>query len=188
MKVQITGKHTDIGESFAQYIEETINATMQKYFADPLDAHVTVEKKGSQFFTEITSHVCQGFDVVAQGQDFDPYTSFDMAVSRVKARLMRYKTRLKQKRHSAENVKVEMAQKYVLDGHESKEQELHPSIIAEMKMEIPTLAVGDAVMRMDLKNLPVVLFRNPKTNEINVVFRREDGNIGWVDPSILESA
>lgn len=188
MKIQITGKHTDIGASFGQYIEETLTLAMQKYFSDPLDAHVTIEKKGHQFFTEITSHVCQGFDVVAQGSDFDPYTSFDMAVSRVKARLSRYKMRIKQRRHAAENVKIEMAQKYILDGHENEEKEVHPSIIAEMQMEIPTLSVGDAVMRMDLKNLPVVLFRNPKTSELNVVFRREDGNIGWIDPSNLTSA
>ncbi|MCP5322549.1 MAG: ribosome-associated translation inhibitor RaiA [Candidatus Paracaedibacteraceae bacterium] len=185
MKIQITGKHTDIGEAFTQYIQETLQTAMQKYFADPVDAHIIIEKKGHQFHTEITSHVCHGFDVVAKGHDFDPYTSFDMAVSRIKTRLTRYKDRLKDRRHSAENLKIEMAQKYVFDGLEKIEQETHPTIIAEMKMEIPTFSVGDAVMQMDLKDLPVVLFKNPLNNQINIVFRRQDGNIGWVDPNNL---
>jgi ribosomal subunit interface protein len=185
MKIQVTGKHTDIGESFNQYIQETLQGAVQKYFSDPVDAHVTLEKKGHQFYTEITSHVCQGFDVVVQGSDPDPYTSFDTAISRLKTRVTRYKNRLKSRRLNSETIKVEMAQKYVLDGLEKEEQETHPTIIAEMKMEIPTLSVGDAVMRMDLKNLPVLLFRNAANNQINVVFRRQDGNIGWVDPSNL---
>jgi ribosomal subunit interface protein len=185
MKIQITGKHTDIGTSFNQYIQETLHAAMQKYFADPVDAHITIEKKGYQFHTEITSHVCQGFDVVVKGQDHDPYTSFDMAVSRIKGRLSRYKTRLKDRRYNTQDVKIELVQKYILDGLEKEEKETHPSIIAEMQMEIPTLSVGDAVMRMDLQDLPVVLFKNPTNNQINVVFRRQDGNIGWVDPSNL---
>jgi ribosomal subunit interface protein len=185
MKIQITGKHTDIGVSFNQYIEETLQIAMQKYFPDPVDAHVTIEKKGSQFYTEITSHVCQGFDVVVKGNDYDPYTSFDMAISRIKARLSRYKTSLRDRRHNSPALKVEMAQKYILDGMEKEEQTTHPSIIAEMKMEIPTLSVGDAVMQMDLKDLPVVLFKNPTNDQLNVVFRRHDGNIGWVDPSNL---
>lgn len=187
MKIQITGKHTDIGEAFTHYMKETLQTAMQKYFADPLDAHITIEKKGSQFYTEITSHVCHGFDVVVKGNDYDPYTSFDMAVSRIKARLSRYKTRLKDRRHSDASVKIEMAQKYILDGREKEEQEKHPTIIAEMKMEIPTLSVGDAVMQMDLKDLPVVLFKNPSNNQLNVVFRREDGNISWVDPNNLST-
>lgn len=185
MKIQITGKNTDIGTSFHQYIEETLHLAMQKYFQDPVDAHVTVEKKGQQFYTEITSHVCHGFDVVIKGHDYDPYTSFDMAISRLKSRLSRYKNRLRDRRHNGAAFKVEMAQKYILDGVEKEEQATHPSIIAEMKMEIPTLSVGDAVMQMDLKDLPVVLFRNPTNDQINVVFRRNDGNIGWVDPSNL---
>lgn len=188
MKVQVTGKHTDIGESLNQHMHETLQTAMQKYFSDPLDAHITVEKKGYLFHTEISSHVCHGFDVIVKGQDHDPYTSFDMAISRMKARLSRYKTRLKNKRHSGEKLKVELVQKYILDGLEKEEKEAHPSIIAEIKMEIPTLSVGDAVMQMDLKDLPVVLFRNPANSQINVVYRRQDGNIGWVDPSIVENS
>lgn len=187
MKIQITGKHTDIGESFSQYIQETLKSVMQKYFSDAVDAHVFIEKRGYQFYTEITSHVCQGFDVVVKGNEYDPYVSFDIAISRLKSRLVRYKTRLKDRRHSGQNIKIEMAQKYILGEMREESQEAHPPIIAEMKMEIPTLSVGDAVMQMDLKDLPVILFRNPANNQINVVFRRQDGNIGWVDPSNIAS-
>jgi hypothetical protein len=111
-----------------------------------------------------------------------------MAVSRMKTRLSRYKTRLIAHRGNSANIKVEMAQKYILDGLEKDEQEKHPSIIAEMQIEIKTLSVGDAVMHMDLKDLPVVLFRNPTNNQINVVFRRQDGNIGWVDLNNLATS
>lgn len=188
MNIQITGKHTDVGQSFNQYMHDTLNSAMHKYFSDPVAAHIMIEKKGHQFHTEITSHVCQGFDVIVKGHDNDPYTSFDMAISRIKTKLSRYKTRLRDHRNNTPNIKVEMAQKYILDGVEQEEQEKHPSIIAEMKMEIQTLFVGDAVMQMDLKDLPVVLFRSPANDQINVVFRRQDGNIGWVDLNNLQSA
>lgn len=188
MKIQITGKHTDIGESFDHYMKETLQSAMQKYFNDPVSAHIIIEKKGYQFYTEITSHVCHGFDVIVKGNDHDPHTSFDMAVSRMKTRLSRYKTRLITHRGNSANIKVEMAQKYILDGLEKDEQEKHPSIIAEMQIEIKTLSVGDAVMHMDLKDLPVVLFRNPSNNQINVVFRRQDGNIGWIDLNNLATS
>lgn len=188
MKIQVTGKHTDIGESFDHYMQDTLKNAMQKYFDDPIAAHITIEKKGHQFHTEITSHVSHGFDIIVKGHDQDPYTSFDMAVSRVKSKLSRHKTRLKDHRHKAPNIKVEMAQKYILDGLEKEEQTKHPSIIAEVKIEIQTLFVGDAVMQMDLKDLPVVLFRNPNNNQINVVFRRTDGNIGWVDLNNIETS
>lgn len=188
MKIKITGKHTDVGASFSEYIEDALKSSMQKYFSDPVDAHVSIEKKGHRFFTEINSHVCQGFDVVAYGDDFDPYTSFDMAVSRVKARLSRYKQRLKTRRQADQKMKIEVAQKYVLDGFEKEEQEKHPSIVAEMEMQIPTLSVGDAVMQLDLKDAPVVLFKNPSNDQLNIVFRRADGNISWVDPSNIKGA
>ncbi len=187
MKIKITGKHTNIGESFNLYINEALRSAMNKYFADPVDAHVTIEKKGHQFIAEISSHVCHGFDVFADGSDFDPYTSFDMAISRMKARLSRYKERLKTRRQSDSKFKIEMAQKYVLDGQEKEEQEKHPSIVAEMQMQIPTLSVGDAVMQLDLRDAPVVVFKNPSSDQLNVVFRRSDGNISWVDPSNLKS-
>lgn len=188
MKIQITGKHTDTSESFDRYMQETVKSAMQKYFEDPVAAHITIEKKGHQFYTEITSHVCHGLDVMARGHDPDPYTSFDMAVSRIKSKLSRHKTRMKDHRNRAPNIRIETVQKYILDGIEKEEQEKHPSIISEVRIDIPTLSVGDAVMQMDLKDLPVVFFRSPVNNQMNLVFRRADGNIGWVDLQSIETS
>jgi ribosomal subunit interface protein len=188
MKIQITGKHTDIGESFSTYMKAELESTAQKYFSSPIDMHVFVEKKGHLFQIEITGHVCHGVDFVVKSQDYNPYTSFDGAISRMKSRLGRYKNRMKDRHHNKGVSKEDHVKKYVLDGIEKEEQTNHPSIIADLHMSVKTMSVGDAVMELDLRDEPVVIFKNVNNQQVNVVFRRADGHISWVDPSNLMSS
>lgn len=187
MQVKVTGKHTEVGESFTRYMENALGDIIKKYFPNPVDSQVIVEKKGHHFFIDIIANIHHGFDVASHGQDSDPYTAFDMAVSRLRSRISRHKNRLKDHHSKEKTIQIDMAQKYVLDGFTDQETETHPSIVAEMEMEIPTISVGDAVMRMELKDMPLYIFKNIQNNQTNVIFRRKDGNIGWVDPSNLTS-
>jgi ribosomal subunit interface protein len=183
MNIQITGKHTDIGDSLNSHIRTELETTTHKYFTDPIDLHVTIEKRGHIFFSEITGHICHGVDFVVNSNDTNPYSSFDSAVSRMKSKLSRYKNRIKDRHHHKGQSKEELVQKYIFDGIEKEEQENHPIIIAEMQMKIKTLSVGDAVMELDLGDQPVVIFKNANDHQINVVFRRADGHISWVNPN-----
>ncbi len=183
MKIQITGKHTDIGASLSAHIHKELEGSAQKYFMDLIDLHVIIEKRGHSFFSEITGHICHGVDFVVTASDPNPYSSFDNALGRMKSKLSRYKNRIKDRHHSKGISKEELVQKYILDGIEKEEKELHPSIIAEMHMSIKTLSVGDAVMELDLRNEPVIIFKNASDQQINVVFRRADGHISWVNPN-----
>ncbi|MEH6524764.1 MAG: ribosome-associated translation inhibitor RaiA [Sneathiella sp.] len=196
MHVIVKGKQIDVGDALRVHIEDALIAGVSKYFDNAIDAQVTLSKKNHNFHTECSVHIGSGIDVTASADHVDPYGSFDTAAERVEKQLRRYKRRLKS-HHGKERYQAKQslaAQSYIL-APEPEEIEVEveanddwqPIIIAESSADIPNCAVGEAVMRMDLANLPAMMFHNSQTNGLNVVYRRQDGNIGWIDPRV-ESA
>lgn len=190
MQLSVNGKQLDIGDSLKEHIERETPIIVEKYFANPTDADVTVSKEGAVFRTDITVHVGKGIVVQGHACSADPYAAFDEAAEHMAKRLRRYKRRLRDHhRDRSQKDGLLQAAQYVLaaedeteplsDEHAEPEQ---PVVVAEMQTQIETLSVGEAVMRMDLASLPALMFRNRAHGGLNMIYLRNDGNIGWVDP------
>ena len=188
MQLSVKGKQLDVGDAWRRHVEENLPAVVGKYFDSAQDAQVTLSRQGSTFRVDITVHVGKRIMVQSHGATGDAYSAFDEAGDHIGKRLRRYKRRLRDHhRERAEETESLPAQQYVLAGEviesgpESEETE-GPVVIAEMETGIETLSVGEAVMRMDLANLPAMMFRNRAHGGLNMVYHRGDGHIGWVDP------
>ena len=189
MQLSINGKQVDIGDSLREYVDRELSAAVVKYFENPTDAQVTISKEGSDFRTDISVHVGKGIVIQGHASAGDARAAFEIATEHVSKRLRRYKRRLRDHhRQRGEKVQAAMAQQYVLAAEQDSPSEKEsdepdqPIVIAEMETAIEDLTVGEAVMRMDLANLPALMFRNSAHGGLNLVYVREDGNIGWVDP------
>lgn len=189
MQLFINGKQVDIGDSLREHVDRELSAAVIKYFANPTDAQVTISKEGSDFRTDISVHVGKGIVIQSHASAGDARAAFEIATEHVSKRLRRYKRRLRDHhRQRGEKVQAAMAQQYVLaveqdsPSEEENNEPDQPIVIAEMETAIEDLTVGEAVMRMDLANLPALMFRNSAHGGLNLVYIREDGNIGWVDP------
>jgi len=183
MKISTSGKHIEVGESLKSHIETTLKTIVSRQLGDVLEAQVVVSKDNYQFTTDISVHVSRHFTVRAHAQDADPYRSCDLALEKMEARIHRYKARLRDQKRTREE-EVLPAQQYVISSEDDDKGEDTPLIIAEMSHDIQTLSVGEAVMRMDLSDSPVMMFKNSKSGHFNVVYRRTDGHIGWIDPAL----
>lgn len=186
MKVVVTGKQLDVGDALRSHVEETLNNAVKKYFSQTIEAHVTFSKEAHLFKADCAVHIGQGMNLQSQGEAVDVYAAFDSSVEKLEKRLRRYKRRLTNHHKSKNNHGASLeAASYVLaaedEAHEAPE-DFHPLVIAEMKMDIPEATVGEAVMRMDLADASTLMFRNRAHGGLNVVYRRADGNIGWIDP------
>lgn len=188
MEISVSGKHVDVGDAFREYAEDQLTDSVTKYFDQAIDAHVTVSREGSMMHVDISVHPGpRGMVVQGRGEAAEAYPAFDAALERIAKQLRRYKRRLiGDQRRRAANDDVVMAQQYVIQADSGEEEvavDDQPIIVAEMQTDIATLSVSEAVMHMDLADLPVLMFRNVKTNALSVVYHRKDGNIGWIDPS-----
>ncbi len=184
MTIQVTGKNLDIGEALRGYVQERVLHTVEKYVGRAPSGHVRVEKEHGEFRTNCTIHLWQGMSLEAHGISADAYQSADLACERLEKRVRRYTKRLK--RHGGSPRKETPATSYVLQSPQEGQEESdadNPIIVAEAETMVHEMAVSDAVMQMDLSDRPFVLFRNANNGEINVVYRRDDGNIGWIDPA-----
>lgn len=183
MKVLISGKHVDVGDSLRNHIQDKLKQVVSRYLTDAPDASVTLDKNHHLFVTDIALHAKHNLVIRAKDSDGDPYRSADMAIQKIEERMKRYSNRLRD-RHRKEGHENDLtAQYYVLDSRAEDTEGDTPVIVAEMNSEILTLSVSEAVMRMDLSGNPVVMFKNAKNGQFNIVYRRGDGNIGWIDPS-----
>ena len=187
MRYQISGKQIDIGEALTQHVQTELGETVGKYSQRPTDAVVTFSKKAHMLVCDSLVHLSTGLTVQAKGEAPEIYAAFEAARERMDKQLRRYKRRLKDHhKDRAEPVAFEQAGMYVLaadeDEWETQENGLQPMIIAEMETRVPTLSVGDEVMQMELAGSPLLVFRNEKHGGVNVVHRRDDGNVGWIDP------
>ena len=195
MQISVSGKHIDVGKALAEHIETELQDTVKKYFEHAIRADVVLSKSRHTFNASITVNDGTGQHQLlkASGTGTDGYTSFDQAFMRIEKQLRRYKRKLKNHHNAKLARTVENADmigtKYVLSGLETEDTgnatNDTPLIVAEKPAQIETLSVSDAVMRMDLGELPAVMFINEKTGAMNVVYRREDGNISWIDSSTV---
>jgi len=201
MQLSVTGKQTEIGEALRRHVEGSLGSILEKYFKTAIEAHVIVSKEAHLSRAEISIHIGRGIVVNARASASEAYLAFDAAAERLAKQLRRYKRRLRD--HHAKGREPtgasERAMDYVLAPVEEEEAEVAeaegeetetdgangaPTVIAEMSTELPSLTVGEAAMRMDLAEAPVLLFRNRSHGELNLVYRRSDGNIGWIDPEL----
>ncbi|MEM8832932.1 MAG: ribosome-associated translation inhibitor RaiA [Pseudomonadota bacterium] len=193
MQLSITGKQMDLGDALRQHITDKIEDIDQKYFNRAIEAIVTLSPEGHAFVkTHISFRVGKDIMVMSDAQDTDPYASFDAAAEKVAKQLRRYKKRLRDHHERLEEEHFTPAQNYVLSPEpETAEEETEskdPVVVAEMITNIQKMSVSEAVMRLDLSGDNALLFRNPNHDGLNLVYRRADGNIGWVDPEGNENA
>ncbi|MEM7299861.1 MAG: ribosome-associated translation inhibitor RaiA [Pseudomonadota bacterium] len=190
MSLRISGKHMDVGDALRSRIDSDISAAVEKYFDGGFSGHVTIEKQSGVFETDCALHLDTGMILQARGKEHDPIASFEAAYTRVEKRLRRYKRRLKDHHANAGTSKQEEFAYTVMAAPEEEEEvptDFSPAVIAETKKKVNTQTVAMAVMQLDLMDEPVHIFRNAGNGTINMVYRRSDGNIGWVDPSSLEN-
>ena len=188
MRTQITGKQIDIGQALQGHVAEALETVLEKYARRPTDAQVIFSKSGHEFACESVVHMSTGMNVAARARATEIYAAFDACIDKMEKQMRRYKRRLKD-HHAARTTPIasEGASSYILapevgDGEEEPET-LQPVIVAETETRLPSLSVGEAVMQMELAGAPALVFRNEKGGALNVVYRRDDGNVGWIDPA-----
>src|SRR5689334_9200640 len=188
MNLTVKGKNIDVGEALRTHVAQSLDHGIAKYFGNPIEATVTFSKQTHLFSADLSVHIGRGILVHAEESADQAYAAFDLAMDHLAKRMRRYKRRLRD-HHRAETQSFRAAQ-YIL-APEAEEMETTsvngneaPAVIAEMQTEIPTLTVGEAVMRLDLSDLKAMMFTNRAHGGLNMVYRRNDGNIGWVDPRL----
>lgn len=190
MKVVVNGKNMDVGEALRSHVEATLTDVVGKYFSNSLDANVTISQEAHLFRADCTVHVARDLHLQSHAAATDPYVCFNTAAEKLEKRLRRYKRRITdhhKRRPDADEIALAAAYSVIPSADEADDEvngdaSGAPLTIAESTTNIPKLTVGDAVMRLDVTDAPVLLFRNSAHGELNVVYRRKDGNIGWVDP------
>lgn len=188
MRIQISGKHIDIGESLRSHVEGRMEEVCGKYADRAVEAVVTFSREGHAFVSDSSVHLPTGLSAQAKARADEIYACFEASMERMEKQLRRYKRRLKD-HHRAREFPIEAvgAPSYILaSGEEHAEdaepETLQPIIVAEMETRVPFLSVGEAVMQMELAGAGMLVFRNDAHGGVNVVYRRDDGNIGWIDP------
>lgn len=186
MGLRISGKSVDIGDSFRGQIEGRLGEALEKYFDGGFTGHVTVEREGPGFRTDCAIHLDTGIVLKAEGRAQDVHQSFDIAAERIEKRLRRYKRRLKEHHHKTRGESLPATEYVIAAPDEEAEAPVgqEPVVIAEQTTNLETMTVGNAVMALDLTEATVVVFRNAGHGGVNVVYRRGDGHIGWIDPTL----
>ena len=191
MEIKISGKQIDVGEALRTHVEYNMVAAVGKYFDRPVDAQVVFSRNGHGFKCDSSVHLSTGLTAQAHAVNGEIYAAFDQATDRIEKQLRRYKRRLKDHHHNRQDpIELIEAQAYVLRGHDEEADieevnGMQPVIIAEMTTDIKSLTVGEAVMQMELTHSQFLMFNNDANGRINIVFQRDDGNIGWIDPANL---
>lgn len=186
MQLTITGKQIDIGNALRTYVQNRLTLSVGKYFDRPVNGSVTFSRDGHEYRADCTVHLASGLHLQAQGRSTDIYASFDGAADRMDKRLRRYKRRIRDHHNGARGVyDVSPAREHIIasdfDEAAVEPETLNPVVVSESATQLRTLTVGEAVMQLDLMETPALVFRNSAHGEINVVYRRADGHIGWID-------
>jgi ribosomal subunit interface protein len=196
MQLTVSGKQVDLSDALRVHVSEHLDGITNKFFDHALEAHVTFSKARSFFTCDINVHAGRGVTVRGEGEAGDAHAAFDDAAEHIAKRLRRYRQRVNDHARDVEPPeKPEAGRRYILrdedvlpaaparNGRAQPEADtLHATIIAEAETVIETLSVRDAVMHLDLAYQQVMMFRNKKNGHLNVVYRRTDGHIGWIDP------
>ena len=187
MRYQISGKQIDIGEALQIHVKAELGEVVEKYAQRPTEAVVVFSRVAHEYVCEAVIHLSTGLTAQATGHATEIYAAFEAAREKMDKQLRRYKRRIRN-HHQTRPQPVEFggASSYILAATEEPEEgdsaELTPIIIAEMETKIPSITVGEAVMQLELSNNRFLVFRNESHAGVNVVYRRDDGNIGWIDP------
>jgi ribosomal subunit interface protein len=187
MQIQVTGKNISVGDALRHHVEDRLNGDVARYFDGTVRAHVTVEKQRSQFRSDCTLHLATGIVLQAHGVDGDARMAFDVAAGHLEKRLRRYKQRLRSHHsHRRKPARIADIKSLVIQVamHERDEEEpsdLNPVIVAEAPHKVPELSAGEAAMQFDISNSAFLLFRDAKSGSLGLIYRRDDGNIGWID-------
>jgi ribosomal subunit interface protein len=189
MNLTVKGKHLDVGDALRGHVEDQLSAVTEKYFSNPIDATVLFSHEAHLYRTDISVRVGRGIMLQSSAEATDIYPSFEAAAEKVGKRLRRYKRRLRD-HHMNEAVAAAQdvpARQYVIEAEAADEDDTsaEPVIVAEMDTTIETMSVAEAVMRMDLAELPALMFRSGAHGGLNMIYRRPDGHVGWIDPKGL---
>lgn len=186
-QVLVHGQQLDVGDALRGYVQDKVADTSAKFFNHSIQGNVHFARESTGYRADITLSVGNGILLKASANEYDPYPAFDQANTRLTKQLKRYKDRLRDhhadRSQKADGFLAAPANEYTLqDNDETFEKGDNPLILAEMTTNVEILSVSEAVMRMDLADQPALLFKNAATDRINLVYRRKDGNIGWIDP------
>ena len=183
MQITLSGNQVDIGDRLRNHVEENVLNSVNKYFPAPISCSVNFAKVKDDFTAEVTVHPAKNLVLKGTGTAGDPYSAFDAANEHIATRLRRHKTKLND--HKGKTGLAEIANEAVFSINEEAEEvsiDDAPLTIAELEANIPVCSVSEAVMYMDLNNESALMFKNSATGNFNMVYRRKDGNIGWVEP------
>jgi len=188
MQLTVTGKQLDVGDALRRHVADSLEGILGKYFGSAIDASVILSREAHLYDAQLSVHIGRGIMLQSGAAADAPYLAFDEAAQRLAKRLRRYKRRLRDHHRAAPE--GEPASQYVLAAEPDEDAGDAPAedgadghlVVAEMQTEVPTLTVSEAVMRLDLANDTAMLFRNRAHGGLNLVYRRTDGNFGWVDP------
>lgn len=188
MTLRVTGKHFDLGDALRTHIVDRVDSAVTKYFDGDVSGHIVVDHEGSGYRSDCTLHLSSGITLHAEGSAHEPYASFDTAAMRLEKRLRRYKRRLKDHHVAKDNGMGPMGafaeQVLELPDQEAEEvEDYSPVVVAEKSGALRNLPVSEAVLELDLTGAPVVVFRHATSERVNIVYRRADGNVGWIDPA-----
>lgn len=185
MSLRVSGKNINIGEALRTHITERLQLAASKYFDGGVSGHVTITPEGSGYRADCSLHLTSGIVLQADGRAQEPYATFDQAADRLEKRLRRYKERLKRHHDGpAQETAPEVVPYQVLEAPDQETEapaEFSPAVVAESTTSLRRLSVSGAVLDLDLSGAPVLVFRHANTGRVNIVYRRNDNNIGWID-------
>jgi ribosomal subunit interface protein len=200
MQVQVTGKHVDVGEALRSRVSDELTSSIGKYFDRGGGADVVVSREGHAFKVDCAVTLASGQQLQSHGTGGDAHSAFDAALNKIEKRIRRYKRRLKDHSPAAQAKQAETAAYFVLRAPDEDEEDEElddgvvvdgalPSamVIAETERPVRTMTVSGAVMELDLTESQTIVFRNAAHGGLSVVYRRPDGNIGWIDPERTKS-
>ncbi len=193
MTLRISGKSISVGEALRSRVSERTDEVLRKYFDGNYSGHITLSKDGFGFRTDCSLHLDSGITLEADSNATDAYVSADQALVMIEKRLRRYKSRLKdrsaRKTYAANAALADIdAPSYVIEAPAEGDDEVtaySPVIIAEATTSLKRLSVSEAVMELDLTGAACIVFQHGSSGRVNIIYRRTDGNIGWVDPPVV---
>lgn len=195
MQITVSGKQVDVGENLRAHIEKRIEDAIHKYLDRMVAVDVVISREAYLFRADIHGNTGthSGVTIKSRGEGADAYIAFDAACDKIEKQLRRYKRRLTNHHRTQREAEraafsPQTAKKYVLTGDAGEQEVDAPVIVAEKVTQLDSLTVGEAVMRMDLADLPALMFFNSGNGRLNVVYRRADGNISWLDPQLPKAA
>lgn len=186
MEIRVSGHQIDTGTALQDHASERLSGISDKYFSRAISSQVTFNKAPANAFgCDIVLHANQGLVMKSHGQAQDAHLAFDQAADKIEKQLRRYKRRLKDRHEQTQHAIAEEEAAYTIFADEPEAEEVTdaPPVIAETRVDVPVVSVSDAVMLLDLRHTSALLFKNAGTGRHNMVYRRPDGSIGWVEPS-----